>query len=82
MKGSNSDIIVDGASVKDMFANVNRQLEKINERLCILQSNDNMENQWDELRALGTQYRELERLCLEKSAAWNLLGGNNHEDKS
>jgi hypothetical protein len=35
--------------------------------------NSDMEAEWDQLRELGERYRELEKLCKEKSTAWNKL---------
>jgi hypothetical protein len=41
-------------------------LQKIEERLNILRPNHRLEAEWDKLRELGEQYRQLERDMLEK----------------
>jgi hypothetical protein len=48
-------------------------MERVEQRLNILQPNPEMEQEWDELRELGERYRELERQCKEKSDVWNRL---------
>ena len=45
----------------------------IEERLNILSVNNDLEAEWEELRNLGNQYRELEKHILEKQATWDRL---------
>ena len=63
------DIVLDGVSLKET-------LKGLNDRLAILQVNPALEAEFDELHALGEQYRALERKLLEKKAVWNALNGN------
>jgi len=63
------DIVLDGISLKDT-------LKGLNDRLAILQVNPALEAEFDELHALGEQYRALERKLLEKKAVWDALNGS------
>ena len=66
LNGDNADIKVNGTSLMSM-------LREIKERLNLLEPNTELEADWDDLRALGEQYRELEKKCKEKAEAWNKL---------
>ena len=46
---------------------------KIEQRLNILHPNEKLEAEWDELRALGEQYRALEKQLQEKAKMWAVL---------
>ena len=48
-------------------------LDKIEQRLGILHPNEVLEEKWEELKALGDKYRELEKDILEKEKIWNTL---------
>jgi hypothetical protein len=61
-----SDITVKGRSLTEF-------MESVEQRLNILRPNPALEAEWDQLRALGEQYRELERQLTEKSQMWNTL---------
>lgn len=61
-----SDVILNGKSLSSMF-------EKIEERLCILQPNADMESRWSELKSLKEQYQKLEKELLEKEKMWSVL---------
>ena len=69
LEGKDADVIIDGVSLKDT-------LKGINDRLAILQVNPALEAEFDELHALGEQYRALERKLLEKKAVWDALNGS------
>ena len=69
LNGPSSDITMDGVSLKDT-------LKGINDRLAILQVNPALEAEFDELHALGEQYRALEHKLLEKKAVWDALNGS------
>lgn len=60
------DIHIKGKSLSDL-------LDKIDERLCILRVNENLEAEWQELSELGDKYRKLEQELQEKSKVWNIL---------
>ena len=66
LAGDNADIVINGKSL-------NATLAAIQESLGMLVPNPDMEAEWDQLRELGERYRELEKLCKEKSTAWNKL---------
>jgi hypothetical protein len=66
LEGENADIVVNGISLVDA-------INSIRDRLNCLQINPKLEEEWEELRALGDQYRELERQILEKQATWDRL---------
>lgn len=48
-------------------------IENIEKRLAILHPNKELEERWEQLKALGEQYRELEKDILEKEKIWNIL---------
>ena len=64
--GDNADIVINGQSLKATLA-------AIQERMSMLIPNPEVEAEWDELRELAERYRELEKLCKEKSTVWNKL---------
>ena len=64
--GDKADIVINGQSL-------NATLTALQERMGMLVPNPEMEAEWDQLRELGERYRELEKLCKEKSTAWNKL---------
>jgi hypothetical protein len=66
LDGPDADIEINGESLKDM-------LQNIEQRLNILKPNPNWESEWAELRALGDQYRALEKRIQEKQATWDRL---------
>jgi hypothetical protein len=61
-----SDITVKGRSLTEF-------MESVEQRLNILRPNTELEKEWDQLRELGEQYRELERQLTEKSQMWTTL---------
>jgi hypothetical protein len=48
-------------------------MESVEQRLNILRPNPDLEAEWDQLRELGEQYRELEQQLTEKSQMWATL---------
>lgn len=66
LEGKDADIFIDGVSLK-------KTLQGINDRLAILQVNPELEAEFDELHALGEQYRQLEKKILEKKKVWAAL---------
>jgi hypothetical protein len=60
------DITVKGHSLTEF-------MESVEQRLNILRPNSELEKEWDQLRELGEQYRELEKQLTEKSQMWNTL---------
>ena len=66
LNGEGADIEVNGQSLIGM-------IEKIEERLIILHPNEKLEAEWEELKTLGDQYRQLEQQILDKQATWDRL---------
>ena len=66
LEGENADIRVNGESMM-------QTLRDIQDRLNILRPNTELEAEWDQLRAVGEQYRKLESEFKEKSKMWNIL---------
>ena len=60
------DITVKGRSLSEF-------IESVEQRLNILRPNPDLEAEWDQLRELGEQYRELERQLAEKAQMWAIL---------
>jgi hypothetical protein len=66
LQGEKADIDINGKSLKTW-------MERVEERLNILQPNDKLEEEWEELKALGEQYRRLEQHIRDKQATWDRL---------
>lgn len=66
LNGPDADIEINGKSLTDMICN-------IEQRLNILRPNPKLESEWEELRKLGDQYRELESQIIEKQKMWDTL---------
>jgi hypothetical protein len=66
LDGEGADIVVNGHSLVDA-------INSINDRLNCLQINPKLEAEWEELKALGDQYRKLEKQILDKQATWDRL---------
>ena len=66
LDGEEADIVVNGHSLVDA-------INSIKDRLNCLQINPALEKEWEELGALGDQYRKLEKQILAKQATWDRL---------
>jgi hypothetical protein len=66
LEGKDADIEINGESLV-------ATLRGIQNRLNILQPNVKLEQEWDQLRELGEQYRQLEKELEEKSQMWSAL---------
>ena len=66
LDGPEADIEINGESMIDMLKN-------IEQRLNILRPNTELESEWEELRALGEQYRELEAKIQAKMKTWKAI---------
>jgi hypothetical protein len=66
LRGNQADIVINGVSLNDT-------LRSIQDRLNMLRPNRELEEDWDQLRELGEQYRDLEKQLMEKQRAWDLL---------
>ena len=68
----NGDARIDGSlTVKGV--NLSERLDQIEQRLGILRPNNDLEGKWEQLKALGDQYRQLEKEILEKESMWDIL---------
>lgn len=63
---SSCDLQIGDWSLKD-------SMERIEERLALLQINTKLEQEWEELKSLGEQYRNLEKEIKEKIKVWNII---------
>ena len=64
LDGADADIEINGVSLW-------RTMQEISNRLNIMHTNPELETQWQELRALGEQYRKLEQHILDKQATFD-----------
>lgn len=60
------DISMDGMGIRS-------RLDKIEERLGILQLNGSLEGRWAALKELGDQYRAMEASLLDKEKVWDII---------
>jgi hypothetical protein len=60
------DVKIKGVSIAET-------LEKLEQRLAILRPNEQLEDKWEELKALGDAYRKLEADIIEKQKMWDIL---------
>jgi hypothetical protein len=66
LKGDQADLLINGVSLT-------KTLKGIQDRLNMLHPNAALEAEWDQLRELGQQYRQLEAELKEKQRAWEIL---------
>ena len=59
--------------VKIKGVNLSDRLDAIEERLGILRPNNDLEGKWEKLKALGEEYRRLEKEILEGESIWDML---------
>jgi len=65
--------IADGYDIKIGGRSVLATLDTIAQRLAMLETNKELEQELEELRALGDQYRKLEAELKQRMATWDLL---------
>ena len=68
----NGDAVITG-ELTVQGVSLTERLDKIEERLAILRPNEELEEKWENLRALGQAYRELEKEIIEKQKMWAIL---------
>ena len=66
LNGEGADVEVNGWSLVDA-------VKRIEERLGLYQPNPELEKEWEDLRALGEQYRALEQHIKDKQATFDRL---------
>ena len=71
---SECDIKLGDRSFKDF-------MDKIEERLAILNPNPKLEKDWTELKELGDKYRQLEKEITEKMKTWDILSRDDTDKK-
>jgi len=64
--GDDADLVINGKSLVDT-------LQALEERLNILVPNQELEQEWKELKKLGDKYRKLEKELKEKTKMWDTL---------
>jgi hypothetical protein len=66
LNGEGADVEVNGWSLV-------AAVKRIEERLGLFQPNPELEQEWEELKQLGEQYRKLEQHIRDKQATWDRL---------
>lgn len=66
LNGEGADIEVNGWSLVEA-------VKRIEERLVIVQTDPRLEEEWEQLKVLGEQYRQLEAKILEQAKMWKEL---------
>jgi len=66
LNGEGADVEVNGWSLVDA-------VKRIEERLGLFQPNPELEKEWEDLRALGEKYRQLEQYIRDKQATFDRL---------
>ena len=74
LNGKDADIEINGESMVTM-------LKRIEERLNLLSVDPDLESEWDELRELGNQYRELEQRIKDKQETWAKLKAQDRDNR-
>ena len=59
--------------IKVKGVNLTERLDAIEQRLGILRPNNDLEGKWEKLKALGEEYRKLEKEIFEKQDMWDIL---------
>jgi hypothetical protein len=70
---TNGITMKEDADIKFGGKSLMETISKIEERLGILHPNPELENRWEALKALGNQYKELEKDLLEKEKIMKIL---------
>ncbi len=63
----------EGNDIKIGGRSLTEAIDKIEERLGILHPNPELEDRWEQLKALRKQYNDLEKELLEKEKMWKIL---------
>ena len=66
LDGEGADVEINGWSLV-------AAVKRIEERLSLFQPNPELEQDWEELRGLGEQYRKLEQHIRDKQATWDRI---------
>lgn len=74
LHGKDADIEINGESLIAM-------LKRIEERINLLTVNHKLESEWEELRELGNQYRELEQRIKDKLETWDKLKAQDKDNR-
>ncbi len=59
--------------IKIKGVNLTDRLDEIEKRLAILRPNNDLEGKWEKLKALGEEYRKMEKEILEGESIWDIL---------
>jgi len=73
VKITETDIDIDGLSLANTLKGLQARLAIMQARLAIMTPNPVLEKEFDELKACGDRYRELEKEFTEQLKMWNTL---------
>ena len=65
--------VSESADIKLGKVSLKNFIDKIEQRLALLNPNPKLEEEWTELKELGDRYRELEKQITEKMKTWDIL---------
>lgn len=71
---NDGDLRIEGSGdLKIGDRSIKEFMDKVEKRLAILNVNQELEAQWEELKALGDKYRELEEQLIERNKIMDIL---------
>lgn len=65
--------VTESADIKLGNISLKNFIDRIEQRLALLNPNPKLEEEWTELKELGDRYRELEKQITEKMKTWDIL---------
>ena len=65
--------VTESADIKLGNVSLKNFIDRIEQRLALLNPNPKLEEEWTELKELGDRYRELEKQITEKMKTWDIL---------
>ena len=71
--GKDGIVMAESADIKLGNVSLKSFIDKIEQRLALLNPNPKLEKEWTELKELGDRYRELEKQITEKMKTWDIL---------
>jgi hypothetical protein len=71
--GKDGIVMAESADIKLGNVSLKNFIDKIEQRLALLNPNPKLEKEWTELKELGDRYRELEKQITEKMKTWDIL---------
>ena len=71
--GTDGIVMAESTDIKLGNVSLKSFIDKIEQRLALLNPNPKLEKEWTELKELGDRYRELEKQITEKMKTWDIL---------